>query len=273
MAATTATAACRSSAVTASTAAAAKRPSSFTMTEPLVHARVALSRLWALWLIPIALAVHNAEEAITFPVYLPVLRSRLPASLQPLVAAVSAGWSSSGTRVGDGDSVRGAAVGDVAASVVRCALVCAPRAGRRCRQHCVAPGGRRGRHAWLQPRTRVGRSHQRADFGVSVSACRAGALVAADWVARVVAGGVARAWAGTRRTSSVDPSGVIGRRPSDGGRRREACHPERQRGTLCEVLVAREATMTFTEGPSSLSLLGMTMLSLGMAARSSTSHC
>ena len=61
------------------------------MTEPLVHARVALSRLWALWLIPIALAVHNAEEAIMFPVYLPVLRSRLPASLQPLVAAVQPG--------------------------------------------------------------------------------------------------------------------------------------------------------------------------------------
>ena len=58
------------------------------MTEPLVHARVALSRLRALWLIPIALAVHNAEEAITFPAYLPLVRAALPASIQPLMAEV-----------------------------------------------------------------------------------------------------------------------------------------------------------------------------------------
>jgi hypothetical protein len=49
---------------------------------------VSLSRLQALWLIPIAIAVHNAEEAILFPAYLPVVRSRLPASLQPLMADV-----------------------------------------------------------------------------------------------------------------------------------------------------------------------------------------
>jgi hypothetical protein len=42
----------------------------------------------ALWLIPIALAVHNAEEAIMFPAYLPVVRARLPASIQPFIADV-----------------------------------------------------------------------------------------------------------------------------------------------------------------------------------------
>ena len=32
-----------------------------------------------LWLIPAALALHNAEEAVTFPHYLPIVRTRLPA--------------------------------------------------------------------------------------------------------------------------------------------------------------------------------------------------
>jgi Xaa-Pro aminopeptidase len=39
----------------------------------------------------------------------------------------------------------------------------------------------------------------------------------------------------------------------------EPCHPERQRGTFCDVIVAGPATRTFTQGPSSLALLGMTL--------------
>ena len=37
------------------------------------------------------------------------------------------------------------------------------------------------------------------------------------------------------------------------------CRPERQRGTFCDLIVAGLATTTFTEDPSSLSLLGMTL--------------
>ena len=39
-----------------------------------------------LWLIPAALALHNIEEAITFPRYLPVVRERLPAAARPIAA-------------------------------------------------------------------------------------------------------------------------------------------------------------------------------------------
>ena len=45
-----------------------------------------LSRAQALWLIPAALALHNAEEAVTFPRYWPLVRSRLPESLQASAA-------------------------------------------------------------------------------------------------------------------------------------------------------------------------------------------
>ena len=39
-----------------------------------------------LWLIPLALALHNAEEAATFSRYVPLVRARLPAFAQPLAA-------------------------------------------------------------------------------------------------------------------------------------------------------------------------------------------
>ena len=41
-----------------------------------------------LWLIPAALAVHNAEEALTFPRYWPVVRGRLPAVMQGAAAGL-----------------------------------------------------------------------------------------------------------------------------------------------------------------------------------------
>ena len=52
---------------------------------------MALSRTQALWLIPAALAIHNTEEAIAFPAYLPLVRSRVPAAMQSLVAGVDPG--------------------------------------------------------------------------------------------------------------------------------------------------------------------------------------
>jgi hypothetical protein len=41
-----------------------------------------------LWLIPIALTLHNAEEAATFPRYLPLVQTRLPLFAQPFVTRV-----------------------------------------------------------------------------------------------------------------------------------------------------------------------------------------
>ena len=40
----------------------------------------------ALWLIPAALALHNLEEAVTFPRYLPLVRERVPDLARPLAA-------------------------------------------------------------------------------------------------------------------------------------------------------------------------------------------
>ena len=45
-----------------------------------------MSRAQALWLIPAALALHNAEEALMFPRYWPLVRSRLPESIQASAA-------------------------------------------------------------------------------------------------------------------------------------------------------------------------------------------
>jgi hypothetical protein len=41
-----------------------------------------------LWLIPLALALHNAEEAATFSHYLPRSTARLPDFAQPIVASI-----------------------------------------------------------------------------------------------------------------------------------------------------------------------------------------
>ena len=49
------------------------------------------SRPRVLWLIPILLAVHNAEEALLFPRYLPLVLARLPEGWRALAGAVTLG--------------------------------------------------------------------------------------------------------------------------------------------------------------------------------------
>lgn len=44
-----------------------------------------------LWLVPIFLAIHNAEEALFFPRYLPFVLSRLPRGWQALAAPLTTG--------------------------------------------------------------------------------------------------------------------------------------------------------------------------------------
>jgi hypothetical protein len=43
------------------------------------------------WLVPIFLAIHNAEEALFFPRYLPFVLYRLPAAWQALIAPLTTG--------------------------------------------------------------------------------------------------------------------------------------------------------------------------------------
>ena len=49
------------------------------------------SRPRVLWLIPILLAVHNAEEALLFPRYLPLVLGRLPEGWRALAGALTLG--------------------------------------------------------------------------------------------------------------------------------------------------------------------------------------
>ena len=44
-----------------------------------------------LWLIPLLLAIHNAEEALLFPRYLPLVLSRLPEGWRALAGAITLG--------------------------------------------------------------------------------------------------------------------------------------------------------------------------------------
>jgi hypothetical protein len=44
-----------------------------------------------LWLVPVLLALHNAEEALVFPRYLPFVISRLPGGWQSLAAPLTTG--------------------------------------------------------------------------------------------------------------------------------------------------------------------------------------
>ncbi|HKT59147.1 MAG TPA: HXXEE domain-containing protein [Gemmatimonadales bacterium] len=44
-----------------------------------------------LWLVPILLALHNTEEALFFPRYLPFVLYRLPAAWQALIAPLTTG--------------------------------------------------------------------------------------------------------------------------------------------------------------------------------------
>jgi hypothetical protein len=47
-----------------------------------------LSQRQALWLIPVELAIHNAEEALAFPRCLPSIRDRLPATLAAIASGI-----------------------------------------------------------------------------------------------------------------------------------------------------------------------------------------
>ena len=48
-----------------------------------------------LWLVPLLLTIHNAEEALFFPRYLPFVLSRLPGGWQAVIAPLTTGqvWS------------------------------------------------------------------------------------------------------------------------------------------------------------------------------------
>lgn len=54
-----------------------------------------MSRRTAIWLVPMLLALHNAEEALLFPRYLPLAVARLPEGLQAVAGAITLGqvWS------------------------------------------------------------------------------------------------------------------------------------------------------------------------------------
>ncbi len=49
------------------------------------------SRPRVLWLIPVLLAVHNAEEALLFPRYLPLVLGRLPEGWRAIAGALTLG--------------------------------------------------------------------------------------------------------------------------------------------------------------------------------------
>lgn len=52
-------------------------------------APVTLTRRTVIWLVPALLALHNAEEALSFPHYLPTVREHAPAVVRPIVAGIT----------------------------------------------------------------------------------------------------------------------------------------------------------------------------------------
>ncbi|MGH2822960.1 MAG: HXXEE domain-containing protein [Thermoleophilaceae bacterium] len=50
-----------------------------------------MSRRTVLWLVPVFLALHNAEEALLFPRYLPLAIGRLPEGLRAFAGAITLG--------------------------------------------------------------------------------------------------------------------------------------------------------------------------------------
>ena len=49
------------------------------------------TRLHVLWLVPAVMVLHNVEEALFFPRYLPLVLARLPESWRPLAGAITLG--------------------------------------------------------------------------------------------------------------------------------------------------------------------------------------
>jgi hypothetical protein len=56
------------------------------------------SRLQVLWLVPALMAVHNAEEALVFPRYLPLVLERLPPAWRAITGPITLGrvWAALG---------------------------------------------------------------------------------------------------------------------------------------------------------------------------------
>ncbi|MFN2569051.1 MAG: HXXEE domain-containing protein [Candidatus Dormibacteria bacterium] len=52
---------------------------------------MAMTERWAIWLLPPVLLLHNLEEAIFFPRYVPRVVSRLPANMRDWIGPVGAG--------------------------------------------------------------------------------------------------------------------------------------------------------------------------------------
>lgn len=48
-----------------------------------------MTRRWAIWLLPVVLALHNLEEGIFFPEYVPRVLERLPAGVRDWIGPVS----------------------------------------------------------------------------------------------------------------------------------------------------------------------------------------
>jgi uncharacterized protein with HXXEE motif len=48
-----------------------------------------MTRRWAIWLLPLVLALHNLEEGVFFPRYVPRVLSRLPAGVRDWIGPVS----------------------------------------------------------------------------------------------------------------------------------------------------------------------------------------
>jgi hypothetical protein len=52
-------------------------------------AHTMMTRRWALWLLPLVLALHNLEEGVFFPRYLPRVLDRLPPGVRDWIGPVS----------------------------------------------------------------------------------------------------------------------------------------------------------------------------------------
>ena len=48
-----------------------------------------MTRRWAIWLLPLVLALHNLEEGAFFPQYVPRVLARLPPGLRDWIGPVS----------------------------------------------------------------------------------------------------------------------------------------------------------------------------------------
>lgn len=50
-----------------------------------------MTQRWAVWLLPLVLSLHNLEEAVLFPGYLPRVLSRLPAGAREWIGPIGSG--------------------------------------------------------------------------------------------------------------------------------------------------------------------------------------